>query len=135
MSTLSNFQYRIYYQDTDAGGVVYHANYLNFFERARTDLFHHLSIPPSELVKTEKILFVIRKCEIDYLAPAKLDEVITVSVELKELGSSSMLFYQEIKLADKTLATLSIKVVCVDSESFKPKRISEFLRQKLLQKS
>ena len=84
-----NFTYRIYYEDTDAGGVVYYANYLKFFERARTDFLRTLEISQSDLAQKENLVFVVRKCEIDYLTPARLDDLVNVSVKIKEITSST----------------------------------------------
>ena len=80
---LNNFSYRVYYEDTDAGGVVYYANYLKFFERARTDFLRTLGISQSDLATKEGLVFVVRKCVIDYISPAKLDNILEVSVEVK----------------------------------------------------
>ena len=73
-SLLNNFNYRVYYEDTDCGGVVYYANYLKFFERARTDFLRLLGISQSELVTKENLIFVVKRCEIDYIFSAKLDD-------------------------------------------------------------
>ena len=82
MQKLNNFstKYRVYYEDTDAGGVVYYANYLKFFERARTDFLRALNISQNELLQSEKLIFVVRRCEIDYVSPAKLDDLVEVYV-------------------------------------------------------
>jgi tol-pal system-associated acyl-CoA thioesterase len=80
MPMLNNFfaTYRIYFEDTDAGGVVYYANYLKFFERARTDFLRALNISQSELAAMENLIFVVRKCQIEYISPAKLDDLVKV---------------------------------------------------------
>jgi acyl-CoA thioester hydrolase len=120
---LNNFSYRIYYEDTDAGGVVYYANYLKFFERARTDFLRARNISQSELSEKENLLFVVRKCEIEYLVSAKLDDLIEVSVEVKNISAASILMYQEIKKSSQLLSRLNVEIVCIDSVSFKPKKI------------
>ena len=125
MLKLNNFSasYRVYYEDTDAGGVVYYANYLKFFERARTDFLRSLNISQAELITKENLVFVVRKCEIEYLSPAKLDDLIEVSVIVKEKRAASILMQQEIKRADKILSKLLVEIVCVAANDFKPKKI------------
>ncbi len=125
MSKPNNFSYRVYYEDTDAGGVVYYANYLKFFERARTDFLRSLGIAQAELAEKENVIFVVRKCEIEYISPAKLDDVLEVSVEMKEISAASILMYQEAKRSGTVSSRLNVEVVCVDSKSLKPKRISD----------
>lgn len=123
-----NSSYRIYYEDTDSGGVVYYANYLKFFERARTDFLRHLKINQSELATQENILFVVKRCEIDYISPAKLDDLIEVSVTIKEMRLASILMQQEIKKDGKILSHLLVEIVCVKADSFKPTKIPQNLK-------
>ena len=120
---LSNFSYRVYYEDTDAGGVVYYANYLKFFERARTDFLRAKNISQSELLEKENLLFVVRKCEIEYASPARLDDEIEVSVEVKEVRPASILMSQKMTKSGKILSTLEVKIACINSKNFKPKKI------------
>lgn len=123
-----NFSYRIYYEDTDSGGVVYYANYLKFFERARTDFLRLIGISQSELASKENLVFVVRRCEIDYLTPAKLDDLISVSVLVKEINAASISMQQEIKIGDKVLSRLNVEIVCVAADNFKPKRIPDSIK-------
>jgi acyl-CoA thioester hydrolase len=129
---LNNFSYRVYYEDTDAGGVVYYANYLKFFERARTDFLRTLGISQSDLATKEGLFFVVRKCVIDYISPARLDDVLEVSVEVKNISAATILMRQEATKFGVILSRLEVEIVCVDSLSFKPKKIpktiSELLR-------
>jgi acyl-CoA thioester hydrolase len=118
-----SFNYRVYYEDTDSGGVVYYANYLKYAERARTDFLRSLNINQSELAEKEGLVFVVRRCDAEYLSPARMDDMLEVSVEIKEKGASFVKIYQEIKLGEKVLNRLNVEIVCVDRESFKPKRI------------
>ncbi len=124
-------QYRIYYEDTDAGGVVYYANYLKFFERARTDFLRSLGLIQNELATRENLVFVVRKCEIEYLSPARLDDSIIVSVEIKNISAASLLMYQEIKESEKLLSRLHVEIVCVSADNFKPKKLPEYLKTTL----
>ena len=120
---LNKFSYRVYYEDTDAGGVVYYANYLKFFERARTDFLRTLNISQSELAATENLIFVVRKCQIEYISPAKLDDLIAVFVTIKEIHAASIVMQQEIKRSDKILSRLNVEIVCVAADNFRPKKI------------
>lgn len=125
---LNKFSYRVYYEDTDAQGVVYYANYLKFAERARTDFLRDLKISQSELREKEKLLFVVRKCEVEYLASGHLDDLLEVSVEVKEVSTTSMLLHQSFKKDEKILAHLIVQIVCVDSETMRPKKIPDSLK-------
>jgi acyl-CoA thioester hydrolase len=120
-------QYRIYYEDTDAGGVVYYANYLKFFERARTDFLRLLNFSQSDLIKKENLAFVVRKCEVEYISPAKLDDLITISATPQDIGASYFEMKQEMKRGEELLSTLIVKIVCVSIDKFKPKRIPEYI--------
>ena len=126
------FNYRVYYEDTDAGGVMYYANYLKFFERARTDFLRHLGISQHELIETEKTAFVVRRCELDYLRPAKLDDLLEVTVKVEKISAASIVMLQEMCKAETVLAQLRVEIVSVDIASFKPKKIANHLRGLLL---
>ncbi len=115
--------YRIYYEDTDSGGVVYYANYLKFFERTRSDFLRSKNIIQSELVNLAKIIFVVRKCEIEYIAPAKLDDLITVIIEAINIRGPFIMMKQKILKDQKLISTLDITLVTINSLSFKPARI------------
>ncbi|MES2677109.1 MAG: tol-pal system-associated acyl-CoA thioesterase [Pseudomonadota bacterium] len=120
----NNFVYRIYYEDTDAGGVVYYANYLKFFERARTDFLREKGIVQSELAKNSGAVFVVRNCQIEYLQPARMDDLVEVAVEIIAIGKLSIQLKQEMKLHDKILSRINVEIVCVNAATFKPKRIA-----------
>jgi len=128
MSNSFSVQYRVYYEDTDAGGIVYHANYLRFCERARTEFLRHLNVAQSDLVQKEKIIFVVRRCEIDYLFPAKLDDLIEVGAQVTKTSGTSLIMRQEIKKDDKLLAAMDVVIVCIDSETFRPKKIPQNIK-------
>lgn len=120
-------KYRIYYEDTDSGGVVYYANYLKFFERARTDFLRHLGISQANLVAEKNIVFVVKKCQIDYKKPAKLDDLVDVSVEIVQKKAASVKMYQEMTLNGAILAVLEVEIVCVDAKNFRPQKIPDLL--------
>ncbi len=130
MPQLASFatKYRVYYEDTDAGGVVYYANYLKFFERCRTDFLRHHGINQSELVAKEGVVFIVKQCNIDYIYPARLDDLIQVSVKVKEVRSASIIMDQEVSLNGETLATLEVVIVCVDANDFRPRKIGQEIR-------
>lgn len=104
---------RVYYEDTDAGGIVYHASYLRFAERARTEALRERGIPPSALVERHRLMFVVRRAEIDYLLPARLDESLTVETEMLDVAAASMLLRQRVIGAHAACAVLRIKLACV----------------------
>jgi 4-hydroxybenzoyl-CoA thioesterase len=120
---------RVYYEDTDAGGIVYYVNYLKFMERARTEQLRALGFAQSQLVG-EDLLFVVHSCEARYHKPARLDDELLISVEVLELNRASLRFRQQIRLAaDETLLCEGqFLVACVRAESLKPRAIPEALR-------
>ena len=131
MNLMNNFKYRIYFEDTDAGGIVYYANYLKFYERARTDFLRAKGISQQKLAKEEKVGFVVRRCEIEYISPAILDNEIEVSVEIKEFSFTIIKIYQEIKIDKKILSTLNVDLACINLEKLKPQKISQNLKDLL----
>ncbi|MEN3013792.1 MAG: YbgC/FadM family acyl-CoA thioesterase [Endomicrobiia bacterium] len=123
---------KIYYEDTDAGGVVYYANYLRYFERARTELLESCEIKISEFAK-EGFNFVVVKAEIDYISAAKLGDVLEIQTKLIELKKASLTFeYNVIRESDKKIIAKGItKLACVD-KNFRPTKIPEEIQLKLL---
>lgn len=115
-----SFPVRVYYEDTDAGGVVYHANYLMFFERARTEFLRVLGFSQPELKSKDKVIFVVRSLQIKYLQPAHFDEMLQVLTNVTQKGRSAMMFEQSLQRGDKALTSASVEVVCVSSETFRP---------------
>jgi acyl-CoA thioester hydrolase len=124
---LHHITYRIYYEDTDAGGIVYHANYLRFAERARTEMLRVLQINQSELRERQGIGFVVRHCEIDFMAPARLDDIVTVETEVAEMGRSRFILHQHLKKGNQPLALVKVVIVTID-KSFRPTRIPDTVR-------
>jgi acyl-CoA thioester hydrolase len=114
-------EYKIYYEDTDSGGVVYYANYLKFLERSRTDLLSSVAISQIELGKSN-IFFVVKKCEIEYISSAKLEDIISVSTKISKIGKASIEFFQEIFIKEKKIVNANIKIACVthSNTTFKP---------------
>jgi 4-hydroxybenzoyl-CoA thioesterase len=120
---------RVYYEDTDAGGVVYYVNYLKFMERARTEWLRALGCAQSQLA-AENLLFVVHSAEARYLAPARLDDELLVSAEVVELNRASLRFRQQVRRASDAalLCEGQILVACVRADSFKPRAMPEALR-------
>ena len=128
-SQLFTHRCRVYYEDTDAGGVVYYVNYLKFMERARTERLRALGFAQSQLAE-EGLLFVVHSAEARYLAPARLDDELMVSAEVAELNRASLVFHQQVRRLgdDAMLCEGRITVACVRADSFKPRAMPEALR-------
>ena len=121
---------RIYYEDTDFSGVVYHASYLRFLERGRTELLRDLGVHQSALHGDEEALaFAVRRMTIDWLKPAKMDDVVTVETRISEIKGASLLLKQRIVLGDLVLLTAEVLVALV--QNGKPARLTPALRAKL----
>ena len=117
------FDLRVYWEDTDAGGVVFYANYLKFFERARTEWLRSRGIGQERLRLDTGAMFVVADTSVRYTAPARLDDVLSVSVEVLEAGRASMLIAQQAHREGRLLAEGRIRIGCVDAGTFKPRRI------------
>lgn len=111
---------RIYWEDTDAGGVVYHSNYLRFMERARTEWLRAQGIDQVALRDATSLGFVVRDMQLDFLRPARLDDELLVSVTVKERRSASMLFDQEIVRGGMTLVRATVRAACVNLDTMRP---------------
>lgn len=121
----NNFQLRVYYEDTDVGGIVYHANYLKFFERARTEWLRQLGIEQTDFLEQKRGL-VVRRVEMDNIASAKLDDLLTITSRISELKRASLVFKQEItNEQQQLLCTSIIRVACVNLSIAKPCAIPE----------
>jgi len=106
---------RVYYEDTDAGGIVYYANYLKFFERARTEWLRAIDVGQHQLLQEHDAMFVVKTVSVDYHAPAKLDDVLKLTLGIEKMGRASILFVQEAWCGERLLNTARVKVGCVDS--------------------
>ena len=111
---------RVYYEDTDGGGVVYHANYLKFMERARTEWLRSLGFEQTVLKSRMRIMFVVRGLALQYLRPAQFDDALMVSTRLTRTGRSLLQFEQTIRRDDTLLTRATVEVACIDAEKFKP---------------
>ena len=123
---------RVYWEDTDAGGVVYYANYLKFMERARSEWLRSLGFDQNQLRNEQGIVFVVRQATIEYLKPARYDDLLMVSAKLKQTGRASLVISQTIERED-LLTTAEITLACVNAQSFKPVRIPDEMLQALIE--
>ena len=117
------FPVRVYYEDTDAAGVVYYANYLKFIERARTEYLAAIGHPLAELERRHGIVFVVRRVEMDFLAPARLFDTLDVTFELERASRAGMVARQSVLRAGETLARARVELACLDAARWKPARI------------
>ena len=131
MSKIFNWPVRVYYEDTDAGGVVFYANYLKFYERARTEMLRDMGFEQDELIAQEAVIFVVRSVQVDYLKPAKFNNMLEVSAQLSLVKSASLTFEQTIMCEHESLSKATIRIACLDAISLRPKLIPDFLKQAL----
>lgn len=124
------FTLRVYFEDTDAGGIVYYANYLKFAERARTEWLRELGADHSGLMANEGVMMTVKRCEAEYVAPARLDDVIEVCTSVEELGGASLWLDQRITRGADDLARLRVRLACVDRE-LKPTKLPARLQAAL----
>jgi len=118
---------RVYYEDTDLGGVVYYANYLKFLERARTEWLRALGVEQTALAAEHRVIFVVRSIALEYLRPAAFNDELVVTVELEETGAGQILLLQRITRGAEELATARVRIACVNTATFKPVRIPSSL--------
>jgi len=122
---------RVYYEDTDAGGIVYHARYLAFAERARTEALRQAGVPHSELVEGYGLIFVVRRAEMDYLRPARLDDEVVVQTGPWVLGAATVEARQAFLVRDERIGSLLVKLACVRRADGRPARIPDRWRDAL----
>jgi acyl-CoA thioester hydrolase len=126
-----SFPVRVYFENTDAGGVVYHGEYLKFLERARTEWLRHLGFDHQALARNHRAVFIVTSVFADFIKPARLDDTLAVSVQLESLGKVRCVFVQEVRREDDVLVKAKVTVACVAGETFKPLEIPEALRKKM----
>lgn len=121
---------RVFFQDTDAGGVVYHGSYVNFLERARTEWLRECyGYSNTGLMSEFGMVFVVRSLKLDYLKPALLDDLLAVSAQLKDVGRSRVTLCQQVMRGEDVLVEAEIHLVCVTMDNFKPVSVPEALRE------
>ncbi len=121
---------RVYYEDTDAGGVVYYANYLRFMERARTEWLRSLGFEQDALAREAGVIFAVRSAQVDYLRPARFNDLLEVDARIAELGRASLTFVQSVVRAAEPgvpLCSGRIKVACVSADGMRPRPIPPVL--------
>lgn len=133
MGTQNEFSWpvRVYYEDTDAGGVVYYANYLRFLERARTEFLRSHGFEQDQLKQQQGIIFAVRSVSIEYLKPALFNDMLIVTVQVSELARASFTFQQKImRESDQTLlSSARVKVACIDARRFVPTQLPKAVRE------
>jgi tol-pal system-associated acyl-CoA thioesterase len=122
---------RVYYQHTDAGGMVFHANYLSFMECARTELLQSLGFDLGELARRDQILFVVHSAQIAYHKPALLNDALTVTAQVTRVGRARLEFEQAVKRAEEVLASAALTLACVSARGYRPVAVPEAIRKKL----
>ena len=122
---------RIYYEDTDAGGIVFYANYLKFFERARTEWLRASGVNQQQLAEEFQVMFVVKATAVDYHAPARLDDELRLTVVVEKLGRASVQFIQEAWCGNRLLVSGKIKVGCVGVTSLRPTAIPDVILAKI----
>ncbi len=120
---------RIYWEDTDAGGVVFYANYLKFFERARTEWLRSLGFAQEDVRQRTGAIFIVSQTTVRYLRPARLDDLLTVTVQVQHAGQASMNIAQVAWRGEERLAEGEIRIGCVDAGTFRPRRIPNEILQ------
>lgn len=130
--TKYSVDFRVYYEDTDAGGVVYHARYLHFAERGRTELLRSLGYENQQLRDTQGIVFVVRNLDIHFIKPAQLDDMLTVKTTVSKIKNSSFVMNQHIMHGEDSIADINVLLVCVEDQNFKPVRMPEKIKEAFL---
>jgi len=126
-----SFPIRVYYEDTDAGGIVYYANYLKFAERARTEHLRYLGINQESMLKEKGMGFVVKDCKINYKSPAKLDDALNMTSKIQDQRSASFKMIQKLYRGDTVLAEIEITAVFLTFPAMRPTKIPEEIIRKL----
>ena len=130
---LFSWPVRVYYEDTDAGGVVYYANYLKFFERARSEWLRACGLNQDKLAQEEGLIFVVRRALLDFVRPARLDDLLEVTVEPRKVGRVYVDLAQQARCGVQVLARAEIRVACLRRQDFKPVAMPQSLRESIQQ--
>jgi len=120
---------RVYFEDTDSGGVVYHANYLKFMERARTEWLRTLGLNQIKLKQEDKLMFVVRKIDIQYKIPARFNDELIIQTDCVKSTDYSIMLKQNILRDNQTITEGNVEIVCINSDLFKPVRIPKKAKQ------
>lgn len=120
---------RVYYEDTDSGGVVYYANYLKFFERARTEWLRSRGLNQDKLAQEQGLIFVVRRALLDFLGPARLDDLLEITVEPLKFARVYVDLVQEARCGTQALARAEVRVACLNRRNFRPAAMPQFLKE------
>lgn len=131
MTRVFSIPIRVYYEDTDSGAVVYYANYLKFMERARTEWLRALGFEQDELIRRDGVIFAVRSAKIEFLKPARFNDMLQVTAQVGRRGKASLTFAQEIRRDGLTLCEGEVKVACLDAATFAPRPIPESIGSKI----
>lgn len=118
---------RVYYEDTDSGGVVYHSQYLNFMERARTEWLRTMGFEQNELIEQHNCIFAVHSMQINFRRPARFNDALVVQSLLSKTSGASLIFEQKVVCKDELLCQAEVKVACLDSNRFQPMSIPLFM--------
>ena len=121
------FEVRVYYEDTDAGAIVYYANYLRYFERARTEWLRALGVSQDALLKQHGLQFVVRRASMDFVGPARMDDVLQISVRIEKLARTYVQLAQQATCGERLLCRGEVTVACISRDEFKPVPIPAFI--------
>jgi len=130
-ATVFSLAVRVYYRDTDAGGVVYHGTYLDYFERARTEWLRRLGFDLRAMTERDGVLFIVRELRAAYVRPARLDDLLDVTVGIQHVGRAQFTLGQQVLRGAELLAQASVNLACVHSAGFRPLRVPEALIARL----
>ncbi|PKM45912.1 MAG: tol-pal system-associated acyl-CoA thioesterase [Gammaproteobacteria bacterium HGW-Gammaproteobacteria-1] len=122
MSTF-DWPVRVYYEDTDSGGLVYYANYLKFMERARSEWLRSLGFEQDALIRDAAVIFAVRSVQVEYLRPARFNDALTVSAAVVQSGGASITFAQEVRRGDEVLCSGTVKIASLDAVTLRPKPV------------
>jgi acyl-CoA thioester hydrolase len=128
------WQARVYYEDTDSGGVVYYANYLKFLERARTEWLRSFGIQQDTLVQQDGLIFAVRSVQLEYVKPAKFNDLLDISVAISQAGKASLTFDQTVRQAEgekQLLCSGKVKIACLTADTLRPKAIPEKISREI----
>jgi acyl-CoA thioester hydrolase len=118
---------RVYYEDTDSGGVVYHSNYLNFMERARTEWLRSIGIEQDQLRNEHNCIFAVHSMQLKFRKPARFNNLLTVTSRVNKVAGASLEFEQKVMCDDELLCDAVVKIACLDAEQFRPMSIPTFI--------
>jgi len=131
MDSVFSIPIRVYYEDTDAGNVVYYANYLKFMERARTEWLRALGFEQDDLLRREGVLFAVRSAHLEFLKPARFNDLLRTTVRVSRRGKASITFTQTVQRDADTLSEGEVKIACLDAVTFTPRPIPQDLDSKI----